>query len=737
MSRNYRLEQDQNQVTHIKADSIKNFGYALGFTHARERGMQLGFYQALVQSKLSQSFGNEEAFETDQYMAKMGFYYEAKKEATTLKEGNLKDFLKSYCEGVNEGRRLHKPLEFSIFGHKPPIYTIEDILALFKTLTYVGLAQTQQDMQKFVAMSLAKGVQPYFFERLIGPLAKSEKTLAEVIPYLQKTKFDFFTIPENQFLRRLPSIKNSNNWVIGKNKTDLGGPIMAFDPHMPINHLPSLWFECVWKRGPDYTMGITLPGLPVIFMGRNQNLSFSFTYGFMDTIDYFIENVEKGNIQGPHGVETVNKRTQILRNKKGEEVPLTVYETQRGVLEVPRNNDKDQLKDGIYLARAWTGQGGVSLNTLEGLSKLSLANSCDEGCEIAKDFFFSANWLFADRNNNIALQQSGLLPPRQEIGLIPTLAWEKDKIWSSKEEKVELYHIKNPKEDFLISANQQWGELNEFGINLPVANYRYQRIEDFLRGKNKISILESQRLQSDLYSYQAKAYLDLMRSFIPETPTGRILKQWDLTYHEDSKAAFLFEKFLDTLYFDLMAPAIGEQAFETLLARGDLLNNYYGLFDRVFIKPQENDRFWYELLSKSSESTKDKGITIEEMRDQFLEKTLKKTLSHYPSGKLLKWGHEKKFFFKHLFLKGPRFLPWIIGPYNLSGSRATVNQGSVYYRNNNLEVIGPSYRFITSMEKDQAFTILPGGPSDRFYKSSFKSELKRYLNHQYKSLLPS
>ena len=82
-------------------------------------------------------------------------------------------------------------------------------------------------------------------------------------------------------------------------------------------------------------------------------------------------------------------------------------------------------------------------------------------------------------------------------------------------------------------------------------------------------------------------------------------------------------------------------------------------------------------------------------------------------------------------------MPWNQGPYPLSGSRATVNQGNFLKGTHSHQVIAPSYRFLTSLEKDQAFSALPGGSSDRFYKSSYKNDLHRYLAFQYKSVLPS
>ena len=59
---------------------------------------------------------------------------------------------------------------------------------------------------------------------------------------------------------------------------------------MEVNRLPALWYEMIWKMDDQTMAGITMPGVPAIVMGRTNHIAWGGTYGFMDMIDYFIED---------------------------------------------------------------------------------------------------------------------------------------------------------------------------------------------------------------------------------------------------------------------------------------------------------------------------------------------------------------------------------------------------------------------------------------------------------------
>ncbi len=70
-----------------------------------------------------------------------------------------------------------------------------------------------------------------------------------------------------------------------------------------------------WRIGTHITQGITMPGLPLMVFGRNPNIAWANTYGFMDMMDYFIEECRDGELPVRRGVASVRR---AARNHRSE-----------------------------------------------------------------------------------------------------------------------------------------------------------------------------------------------------------------------------------------------------------------------------------------------------------------------------------------------------------------------------------------------------------------------------------
>ena len=161
------LYYDQNQVMHGKGEGENAFAYALGYAHGKERSVQIGFFQALIRGKLSAWLKTDnETLEADRFLLKLGFYYQARKEVPHL-QGSDKEYLNSYCDGLNKARKDHYPWELKLLGVPYHPWVPADSFALMKVIGYLGLSQTQQDFEKFICMSLGKGISPNYFNAII------------------------------------------------------------------------------------------------------------------------------------------------------------------------------------------------------------------------------------------------------------------------------------------------------------------------------------------------------------------------------------------------------------------------------------------------------------------------------------------------------------------------------------------------------------------------------------------
>ena len=84
----------------------------------------------------------------------------------------------------------------------------------------------------------------------------------------------------------------------------------------------------------DYRIGATLPGVPGLVMGRTRNLSFGFTYGFMDMVDYFLEECRDGACRRETDFEPLRVRTETIARKGEKPLAITIRENDLAVIQM-------------------------------------------------------------------------------------------------------------------------------------------------------------------------------------------------------------------------------------------------------------------------------------------------------------------------------------------------------------------------------------------------------------------
>ena len=127
---------------------------------------------------------------------------------------------------------------------------------------------------------------------------------------------------------------------------------MSADPHLMINRSPGFWYEVIFKMKDKTTMGISLPGFPTVVMGSkfisknlgNDELSWSFTFGFMDQMDYFIEKCKNGKCLYDGEYKPIHKTIEYIEFKNQSNKEYKIYETPNGILEIPFNSGKNFYK---------------------------------------------------------------------------------------------------------------------------------------------------------------------------------------------------------------------------------------------------------------------------------------------------------------------------------------------------------------------------------------------------------
>ena len=78
----------------------------------------------------------------------------------------------------------------------------------------------------------------------------------------------------------------------------------------------------------------------------------------------------------------------------------------------------------------------------------------------------------------------------------------------------------------------------------------------------------------------------------------------------------------------------------------------------------------------------------------------------------------------------PGFCRWMGAP----GNHATPFQGHVLKTARREQTFAPSYHFVTDMGSNEAWTNLPGGPSESRFSRLYEIDVARWVSGEYKRL---
>lgn len=698
------IERITGGIPLIKVKNEPDQYFGLGYCHGIDRGMQLMFMKILGTGTASKYLsGDDEMLDVDKFFRRMNWNsnVEAELDKLNSKEDEL---LQSYCDGINAAFKKSKPWELKyLLLFKDFQWNKEDSILIFRMSGYLTFAQSQGEIERLFVQMVQKGVSREMlnelFPNILGDYDES---------IIKRIKLGEKIVPDAvKWNSGLAPFMASNNWAISGSRTKSGSPILATDPHMEINRLPSIWYEVGIQLNEDYTHAATIPGGPSFVIGRSDELAWSITYAFMDASDSWIENCKDGKYLKDGYWHKFIERQEIIKRKKNKPVEITFYENEHGVL------DGNPNKEGFYLCSKWSGdQSGAS--SLKSAFNLAAAKSVNDGIRSVGDIEMALSWVFADSQGNIGFQMSGLMPKRKkgEHGFSPLIGWLSENDWQGFHPCTDLPRSYNPKEGFIVTANN---DLNSLGVVNPITiamgDYRAERIRQLIKSKKDHKIEDSQTIQYDTYSIQAEKFMELIRPLLPDSKAGAMLKTWDLYYDIDSKGAFLFEMIYRALYYEVFGWILGKSLVEFLHNETGIFIDFYMNFDAILLSA---DSLWF------------KGINRDEIYRKAIENGLKT--------KAKNWGEVNNITLSHILLgkKMPSLFGFDKGPFPLPGGRATVHQGQVYNNSGRKTSFAPSFRLVTDMAENKLYTNYAGGVSDRRFSKWYNNDFVNWINGKFK-----
>lgn len=706
MKKGIKIWRDKTGIPHVDAENLSDMYWGNGYVHATDRGMQMLLMRILGQGRASEILDSgDDTLKIDMFFRRLNWSGNIREQIAEL-DKEKKQYIESYCRGANAAFSEKIPWEFRLLGYKPEKWVPENSIMITRMIGYLTLAQSQEEMERLlvelVQGNISKEKLDELFPGILGELD---------IDLIKKVRLHERIVPLNILWKNaVPRMMSSNNWVISGEKTASGKPIVANDPHLEVNRLPNVWSEIALKSRDSYVIGGSMPGFPGVLSGRGKYVAWAVTYSFIDAVDSWIEQCKDGKYYREEKDQWVkfNKRKEIIKRRKKEAFKAVFYENEHGVL------DGDPNEEGYYLATRWApGESGSA--TVNAIMDMWNIKSVDEGMDTIGKVETGWNFIFADLKGDTGYQMTGLVPRRRKgvSGFVPLAGWKKENDWQGFLSHRELPRIKNPKQGYFVTANN---DLNSYGtanpINMPMGSYRADRIAHLLEQGDSFTVSDIFKMHFDVYSLQAEYFMKILKPLLPDTPQGKILAKWDMKYDAESRGAYLFELFYRELYNEVFGKnGFGQAVTAYLKEETGVFVDFYRNFDRI-------------LLSGNSIWFGDKG------RDEIYRQTAARALDAEPK----KWKEVQQFMMTHLLFGNrlPKFLGFDRGPVTGIGNRATVHQGQIYRSGGRDTTFIPSFRTVTDMARDEYFSVLAGGPSDRRFSKWYCSDLDNWISGKYK-----
>jgi penicillin amidase len=605
---------DKDEVPHIRAASVADALFALGYVHAQERLWQMEVQRRVAQGRLAEVLGPP-ALKTDRLLRTIGLQ-RAARDAWAHLDGNTRGMVESYIAGINAFLADHLggslPIEFALLRVTPEPWRGEDVVAWQKTMGWLLSMNWEEELLRVklearVGAEAARQLTPAYTANgpiiVPGepePVKEGARTTVRIVPPMAPGPD---ARPREALVRELAELGaavrdlpfmphpggGSNNWVVAGSRSVSGKPILANDPHLG-GQAPGIWFLAHISGGDLDAIGATLPGAPGIIIGHNRRIAWGNTALLADVEDLYVEHVNAADQAEYNGAwEPMTVIRDVIKVRGERDVAVRVRLTRHGplvsdVLETP----------GEALALRWTGYDAED-DTAECFLKVDTARSWDEFVSgLARFRLPIQNFVYADVDGNIGYFAPGAIPVRAGggDGTTPVPGWTDANEWRGYVHDSEWPKAFNPPRGYIATANNKAvSDSYPFVIGTSFEPaYRVARITELIEATPKLAVDDMARIQRDVRSAQVQVVLPFLLRARPLDSKSREamerLAKWDGTIAGESADAALYEAWYAAAVRRIFSDEIGDDLWADYVQHRSLVAK---ALDRVI---QTRDAVW-------------------------------------------------------------------------------------------------------------------------------------------------
>ena len=747
---------DSLAIPYIFAENDEDAAFALGYLHARERMFSMDMIRRAGEGRLSEIFGTE-TVPFDRMFRTIGLSRTVKMIKEKMNPEGLK-LLEAYSRGVNfylAEKKNKYPVEFDVLGYEPEEWKPEHSIIVIRMMAWelnlgwwTDLAFTEL-VQK-LGEEKVKEILPDYPENAPTIIPADIKKVTKGVTKFAQINSNFIETDKafRKFIGMTGTHLGSNNWVVNSQMSASGKPIIANDPHLAYR-APGIWYAAVIKSPTWNAAGVTLPGVPGIVIGKNDNISWTLTNIMTDETDFYYETLDSSRTK--YLLDGSWKDLEVIEDtiytRDGIKEPVEIKYTHRGpiISNIHPYNFIFNKDESTFPTISMRWLGNEFSDEMDAFLKINKAKNWGEFKSAVEKFNIPGqNFVFADKDGNIGYAFGGALPIRSNnttTFVFDGTSTKND--WKGFVPRNELPYLFNPSQNFIATANNKVIKDFKYHItNLWEPSSRIERITELLQAKGKHSVEDYMNYQEDIYSpyamsivpYIIFAFQDVEVKDKNLSQSLQLIREWNYEMDKYQQAPALFLTFFDKLMKNIYMDEMGD----------DLFNQYVFLanvpYRNILALLQNPFSLWYNDVKKNERKTRDDVIrqSFSDALDE-LESKLGKDVKDW------QWGKLHTVTFKHAFSGVSGLLDNVIniGPYEISGDGTTIFNTEYSFSGSIEEIplfrhdpfdceLGPSMRFIYDFAKpDEFYLILTTGQSGNIFSDHYKDQTEQFLAGKY------
>ena len=415
------IVRNNDNVPHIFGKTDADVFFALGFAHAQDRLWQMTMLRRTAQGRLSEIFGPA-TVKVDELMRRYDLYglaldsVKAQDPETLAALEAYSAGVNAWIEEVNKGARGRGAPEFFLFEPEISAWAPADSIAILKLMALqLSSALQTEVLRARVSLLLSPerlaDILPDDPSQGVAALPDYAALVPGVVPSSKPVEFaegPFSPVAD-------PAMAGaSNSWAAMPGRSAAGGSLLANDPHLGLT-APTIWYLARLELQSGGVIGGTIPGVPLVLVGRSDKLGWGLTTAYVDDQDVVIEALNPENkeeYQTPEGWATFESRQSIIKVKDAEPVTVTLRWSKNGPILPGTHYDLGSITPAGHVAAiSWTALSGAD-TSLSGAMALMRAQTVDEALEAGRKVIAPAQNVMLADGSGIALQVMGALPAR-------------------------------------------------------------------------------------------------------------------------------------------------------------------------------------------------------------------------------------------------------------------------------------------------------------------------------------